>query len=76
MIVKKKIRRTSKPCQFCLKKAEPLFSDIEGLAPFVDAKKRLITRYMTGNCQKHQLRLARAVKQARHLALMPFTDRV
>lgn len=76
MIAKKKIRRTSKPCQFCLKKLEPKYSDVETLSLAIDAKKRIISRFQTGVCQKHQGRLNRAVKQARHLALLPFTDRV
>jgi small subunit ribosomal protein S18 len=42
--------------------------------------KRLITeegkirpRRQTGTCAKHQRQLAKAIKRARHVALLPFT---
>jgi len=76
MILKKKIRKSSKPCPFCIKKTEPIYSDIESLAIGVSAKKRIVSRWTTGVCEKHQLRLARAIKRARHLALLPVTDKV
>ncbi len=76
MITKKKIRKSNKPCPFCVKKAEPVYSDIESLAVGVSPKKRIVSRWTTGVCEKHQLRLARAIKRARHLALLPVTDKV
>jgi small subunit ribosomal protein S18 len=30
-------------------------------------------RRQTGTCAKHQRELARAIKRARHIALLPFT---
>jgi len=76
MIIKKKIRKSNKPCPFCVKKAEPVYSDLESLAIGVSPKKRIVSRWTTGVCEKHQLRLARAIKRARHLALLPVTDKV
>lgn len=75
MIQKKKNRKSKKPCPFCVKKQEPKYSDLDSLAIGVSSKKRIVPRWTTGVCEKHQLRMARAVKQARHLALLPFTDR-
>jgi small subunit ribosomal protein S18 len=72
----KKIRKSSKPCPFCVKKAEPVYRDLESLAIGVSPKKRIVSRWTTGVCEKHQLRMARAIKRARHLALLPFVDRV
>ena len=76
MIQKKKIRKSSKPCPFCVKKVEPVYYDLENLAIGVSVKKRIVSRWTTGVCEKHQLRMARAIKRARHLALLPVTDRV
>jgi small subunit ribosomal protein S18 len=76
MIKKKKIKKSSKPCPFCAKKSEPNYIDLESLAIGVSNKKRIVSRWTTGVCEKHQLRLARAIKRARHLALLPVTDRV
>lgn len=72
----KKIRKSSKPCPFCTKKAEPNYRDLETLAIGISPKKRIVSRWTTGVCEKHQLRLARAIKRARHLALLPFVDKV
>lgn len=76
MIQKKKVRKSNKPCPFCIKKTEPVYTDLESLAIGVSTKKRIVSRWSTGVCEKHQLRLARSIKRARHLALLPFTDKV
>jgi len=75
MIQKKRVHKSKKPCPFCVKKVEPSYSDTESMAFGIDAKKRIVSRWTTGVCEKHQLRMARAIKQARHLALLPFTDK-
>ena len=72
---RKKIKRTNKPCPFCVKKTEPNYKDLESLAIGVSPKKRIISRWTTGVCQKHQGRLSGAIKRARFLALLPFTDK-
>lgn len=72
----KKIRKSSKPCPFCTKKIEPSYRDLESLAVGISPKKRIVSRWTTGVCEKHQLRLARAIKRARHIALLPFVDKV
>lgn len=74
--VKKKIRRSNKPCAFCVKKSEPDFKDVESLRVSLSAKNRIVNRLLTGICQKHQKRLSMAVKRARHLALLPFDDKL
>ena len=75
MIIKKKNRKSKKPCPFCTKKIEPKYSDLESLAVGISPKKRIVARWTTGVCEKHQLRMARSIKQARHLAPLPFTDK-
>jgi len=74
--VKKKIRKSNKPCAFCVAKTEPDFKDIEGLRVSLSSKDRIVGRILTGVCQKHQKRLSMAVKRARHLALLPFDGRL
>lgn len=75
MIKKKRIRRVTKPCPYCTKGIEPNYKDTESLALGISVKNRILPRWNTGCCQKHQGRLAVAVKRARYLALLPFTDR-
>jgi len=75
MIQKKKIKRVTKPCPYCTKKVEPVYKDLESISLGVSIKRRILPRWNTGCCQKHQGRLAVAVKRARILALLPFTDK-
>jgi len=39
-------------------------------------KKRVVSRMVTGICQKHQRRVTVAIKRARHIALLPFVGRL
>lgn len=72
----KKIRRTNKPCAFCVNKTLPVWQDYDKMGEFLSARGRLLPRILTGVCVKHQRQLATAVKQARHLGLLPFTTLV
>lgn len=62
-----------KVCRFCADKV-PLIDYKEGerLSRFLTEKGKIIGRRITGNCAKHQRMLARAIKRARHVALLPF----
>lgn len=70
--VKKKIRKSKEPCYFDVNKKEPDYKDIEVLQKYVSGKGRIVSRWTTGVCLKHQRRLALAIKRARHLSLMRF----
>jgi len=72
----RRIRKSNKPCPFCETKKEPDYKDVKALEIGLSPKKRIVSRRYTGVCQKHQRRLTSAIKQARHLALLPFVDRV
>lgn len=73
---KKKIKRSTKPCVYDVKKIEPDYKDLESLQIGLSAKNRIVSRITTGVCQKHQKRLAVEIKRARHLALLPFDGRL
>lgn len=70
--VKKKIRRSKEPCYFCINAKEPDYKEVETLSRYVSGKGRIISRFTNGVCQKHQKRVAIAIKRARHLAMMKF----
>ncbi len=58
---------------FCVEKTDRLdYKQYEVLERYLTEHGRIRPRRQTGTCAKHQRRLARAVKQARHLALLPF----
>ena len=62
-----------KSCRFCRDKTPPIeYKEIERLSKFLTEKGKIIGRRITGNCAKHQRILSRAIKRARHTALLPF----
>ncbi|MBI4397966.1 MAG: 30S ribosomal protein S18 [Candidatus Omnitrophica bacterium] len=62
-----------KTCKFCGEKVVPLdYKDIERIAKFLTEKGKIIPRRISGNCAKHQRKLAWAVKRSRHGAVLPF----
>ncbi len=63
-----------KVCAFCLEKTQVIdYKDVATLRRFVTNRGKIRSRRKTGTCNKHQRRLAVAIKRARHLALLPFT---
>ena len=62
-----------KYCKFCAEKIEKIdYKNVDLLKSFISERGRIIPRRISGVCSKHQRQLARAVKRARHLALLPF----
>ncbi len=67
-------RRRRKPCRLCEAKITSVdYKDERLLRRFIVERGKIIPRRVSGNCQKHQRQLTRAVKRARHLAILPFT---
>ena len=62
-----------KACVFCQQKVEPSWKEYEKLMEYLSPRGRILSAAMTGICVKHQKRLAQVIKEARHLALLPFT---
>jgi len=73
-IPKKKIT-VPKTCFFCDEKKNPWYSDTSSLQKFTTDRGKIIVRTRSGLCAKHQRRLTVAIKNARHLALLPFVGR-
>jgi small subunit ribosomal protein S18 len=62
-----------KPCPYCKDKIEQVdYKDIDGLRRFISEKGKMRSRRITGACRRHQNQIARAVKRARELALLPY----
>jgi small subunit ribosomal protein S18 len=64
-----------KVCKFCIKKATIDYKDSSGLKRFTTERGKIMPRRITGTCAKHQRELARAIKRARTLALLPYVTR-
>ncbi len=62
-----------KPCPFCKDKIDNVdYKDIVTLRKFISDRGKIRTRRITGACRRHQNQIARAVKRARELALLPY----
>jgi small subunit ribosomal protein S18 len=65
-----------KYCQFCADKTSYVdYKDIALLRKFVSDRGKIRARRVTGNCSQHQRLVATAVKNAREMALLPYTTR-
>ena len=62
-----------KVCRFCTQGLSVSFRNPDGLRRFVTERGKILPRRLSGTCAAHQRRLQRAIKQARQLALIPYT---
>jgi len=64
---------SDKPCKLCKRKIESIdWKDENLLRQFVTDRGKIAPRRVTGTCAHHQRMLARAIKRARFMALLPF----
>ena len=72
----RKFFRRKKVCKFCVEKIDAIpYRDVRLLQGFVAESGKIVPRRLTGVCTTHQRGLARAIKQARNIALLPFAAR-
>jgi small subunit ribosomal protein S18 len=62
-----------KPCPYCRDKIDQVdYKDISALRRLISDRGKIRSRRITGACRRHQSQIARAVKRARELALLPY----
>lgn len=67
--------KRKKFCRFTAEKIEWIdHKDVDLLKEFISDTSKLIPARLTGTSAKYQRQLSTAVKRARFLALLPFTD--
>ena len=67
-------RRRNRVCQFCAENAKSIdYKSVSLLRQYVNERGRILPRRRTAACAKHQRMLSRAIKRARHVALLPYT---
>jgi small subunit ribosomal protein S18 len=60
-------------CRFCVEKLPAAdFKDIPIIQKYVTERGKIISSRISGNCAKHQRKLAKAIKRARMIGLLPF----
>ena len=69
----RKIRK--KVCVMCANKDYVLdYKNPEQLKKFINEKGKILPRRATGACAKHQRQITQAIKRARHIAVLPYTQ--
>ena len=71
---KSSMHRRKKVCVFCGKEKALDYKDVATLKKYVSERGKILPRRITGNCARHQRALTVAVKRARHVALMPYSQ--
>ena len=75
MIQKRRGRRKKRVCAFCADKMDYIdYKDLPRLRRLVSERGKILPRRVTGSCAKHQRTLTTAIKRARHIALMAYTQ--
>ena len=65
----------SKVCSFCKEKATSVdYKDTNLLRKYISDRGKIRARRVTGCCTRHQRDIAMAVKNAREVALLPYTS--
>ncbi len=65
-------RKRKKVCMLCTGKTVD-YKDPETLKRYVNEKGKIVSRRITGTCARHQRVIAREIKRARAIALLPYT---
>ena len=64
-----------KVCFFCQEKQSYIdYKDTTLLRKFISERGKIRARRVTGNCTQHQRDVATAIKNAREVALLPYTS--
>ena len=66
--------RRRKFCRFSAEGLEIDYKDLNLLKQYVSESGKIVPSRITGTSAKYQRQLAEAVKNARYLALLPFSD--
>ncbi len=74
VVTRRQYFRRKKVCRFCVEKIDDInYKDVKLLSAFITERGKIIPRRLSGVCAPHQRRLSNAIKQARNIALLPFT---
>ncbi|RIK10036.1 MAG: 30S ribosomal protein S18 [Acidobacteria bacterium] len=69
-------RPKKRVCQFCKDKVDYVdYKDVGVLRKYMSERGKIRARRVTGNCAVHQRDVAIAIKSAREMALLPYTNR-
>ena len=73
--MQRRFRPRKKVCAFCQEKNEHIDDkDVAKLRKYITEKGKILPRRITGTCAKHQREITTAIKRARQVALLPYTQ--
>ncbi|HOK22417.1 MAG TPA: 30S ribosomal protein S18 [Candidatus Hydrothermia bacterium] len=62
-------------CEFCKDGVKEIdYKNVEVLLKYVSRKGKILPRRTTGTCAFHQRKLSKAIKRARMIALLPYSE--
>jgi len=65
-----------KECYFCKSNIHEIdYKDIQTLRRFISSYSKIVPKKRSGVCNKHQRKLATAIKRARIMSLLPFATK-
>ncbi|RKX79216.1 MAG: 30S ribosomal protein S18 [Spirochaetes bacterium] len=64
-----------KVCKFCTQNIKIDYKNADLLRRFTTERGKILPRRITGTCARHQRELARHIKRARTIALLPFVKK-
>lgn len=65
--------KEKKSCPLCEANIKDInYKDTEGLKKYLTKFNKIVPRYYSGVCLKHQKKLATAIKQSRYMSLLPY----
>lgn len=71
---KKRVFRR-RPCRFCIDKVKNIdYLDYPKFQKLLTERGKIVPSRISGNCAKHQRQLAKAIKKARVIALLPYVS--
>lgn len=74
---KKQFFRRKKVCRFCVEKIDLIdYKDTRALQAFISERGKITPKRISGVCAIHQRLLSEAIKQARNIALLPYSTAV
>ncbi len=70
-----RFNRRRKFCRFSVEGADPIdYKDLEMLKQYISETGKIVPSRITGTKAKYQRQLSTAIKRARYVALLPYTD--
>lgn len=62
-----------RPCRFCMDKVTSIdYLDYSKFQKLITERGKMVPSRISGNCAKHQRQVAKAIKKARVIGLLPF----